>query len=150
MLHQRGRLTQPACDAQVQGIMSDQSSPIRAFVEQHCLVEEGAEIEAELLRLRWATWCEAEGHRPGSSGHFSAQLLSVDPSITSVRRRPPGSRKLDTKTSYYLGITLNPESMARVRGDFLADTGELLDSSETEPVFEELDLGNLFADNIMS
>jgi hypothetical protein len=72
--------------------------------------------------------------------------MSVDPRITSVRRRPPGSRKLDTKKSYYLGITLSPESMTRVQGDYLADTGELLDLSGTEPVIEEADLSSLFSE----
>ena len=65
LLRERGRLTQPACDAQVAEVMGDHSSPIRAFVEQVCVLGDGAEVEAEVLRERWRAWCEAEGHKPG-------------------------------------------------------------------------------------
>ena len=106
--------------------MGDQSSPIGEFVEQVCVLGDGAEVEAEVLRERWRAWCEAEGHRPGSSGHLTALLMSVDPRIESIRRRPENGRQADRKRTYYRGIGLNPQAMAEVAATHLLRTGEVL------------------------
>lgn len=126
-LREQGRLIQPACDAQVTEVMGDQSSPIRAFVEQNCLLGDGAEVEAEILRERWRAWCESEGHRPGISDHLTALLMSVDPRIGSYRRRPENCRQADRKKTYYRGITLNRQAMAEVGAAHLMTTGEVAD-----------------------
>ena len=127
LLKDRVRLIQPKCDDQVAEVMGDQSSPIRAFVEQDCLLGDGAEVAAEALRERWRAWCEVEGHRPGSSGHLTALLLSVDPRIESVRRRPSNSRQADRKKTYYRGIRLNTQAMAEFAAAHRMRTGEILD-----------------------
>ncbi len=106
--------------------MSDQSSPIRAFVDQACVLDGGAEVEAEMLRERWRAWCEAEGHKPGSSSHLTSLLMSVDPRITSIRRRPEHGRSLDRKKTYYRGIRLNEEAMSEHAASHLMATGEVL------------------------
>jgi putative DNA primase/helicase len=126
LLRGRGRLVQPACDAQVAEVMGDQSSPIRAFVEQDCVLGDDAEVEAEWLRERWKAWCEVEGHRPGSSGHLTALLLSVDPRISSIRRRPENRRHFDRKKTYYRGIGLSSQAMSEVAAVHLMRTGEIL------------------------
>jgi putative DNA primase/helicase len=148
LLKERGRLAQPGCDAQVAEVMGDQSSPIRAFVEQNCILGGEAEVEAEVLRERWRSWCEVEGHRPGSSGHLTALLMSVDPRIESVRRRPPDGRNADRKKTYYRGIGLNPQAKVEFAAAHLMRTGEILadffptasssSSSETTPTSAEM------------
>lgn len=129
LLRERGRLTQPSSDAQVAEVMGDQSSPIRAFVEQDCVLGDGAEVEAEVLRDRWRSWCESEGHKPGSSGHLTVLLMSVDARISSVRRRPDNSRQADRKKTYYRGIGLNPQAMSEHAAAHLLRTGEVLHGS---------------------
>jgi hypothetical protein len=79
-----------------------------------------------VLRERWRSWCEVEGHRPGSSGHLTALLMSVDPRIESVRRRPPDGRNADRKKTYYRGIGLNPQAKVEFATAHLMRTGEIL------------------------
>lgn len=68
------------------------ASPVLGFIEDVCVLRTGAEVPTQRLFEAWETWCEANGHKAGSTAVFGEHLRSAEPSIQRVRRGPREER----------------------------------------------------------
>jgi putative DNA primase/helicase len=85
--------------------MEDLSSPMGAFVREHCVV--GAHLSAPVQELfsRWKTWCEEKGWKSaGIEQTFGRDLRAVLPSIDLVQPRDPNDNGRRIRT--YMGVRL--------------------------------------------
>lgn len=106
-LHARhGRFTEPTASADAKRALADLVSPISAFLRDACRTGgEYAVIKADLF-AEWKAWCEDQGHHPGSSSTFSANLRAVLPKLTDRRPRDAEGR---LQPRQYNGVGLRPE-----------------------------------------
>jgi len=95
-------ITEPASSRDAVTALADLVSPVAAFVRDHC--ETGLEYEVPIPNLfaAWRSWCEDNGHKPGSSQSFGRDLRAVIPQL-HVRQH----RDDEAVSRYYTGIGLS-------------------------------------------
>jgi putative DNA primase/helicase len=62
-------------------------SPIAAFVEDACIIRDGATVPVGDLFAEWRSWCESNGHKSGGKSTFGERLRDVDSRIKRTRPR---------------------------------------------------------------
>jgi putative DNA primase/helicase len=108
----RGRLSTPAASEDAIAALQDLVSPTSAFVRERCTTGPADEIWVDSLYDAWKTWCEDNGHKPGSVQGFGRDLRAVLPGLRVVRHElPDGSRY-----RAYKGIALISAHNAKDRG----------------------------------
>jgi putative DNA primase/helicase len=92
-LRQRGHLIRPQSADELHADMVEQTSPIRAFVEDCCIVGEGNQVDRDDLFGAWRKWCETQGRdHPGTKVGFGRQLAAAFPEIKRAQPRAGGTR----------------------------------------------------------
>jgi putative DNA primase/helicase len=84
-LRGRGRFVQPASGREALGQLSELASPVSAFVEECCVLDERRQIGKKFLFQEWQGWCEEHGHQPGNDATFGRNLMAAFPQIQSGR-----------------------------------------------------------------
>jgi putative DNA primase/helicase len=93
--------TEPASSTDAIIALADLVSPVSAFVRDRCQKGPGAEVAIHTLFAAWRSWCDDNGHKPGSASTFGRDLRAVLPQLRVRQHR--GSESRDR---YYVGITL--------------------------------------------
>jgi putative DNA primase/helicase len=101
-LRERGHFVQPDSAQEMVRELEHLGSPIAAFIEECCLVEDGGQVEKKWLFSRWEDWCEGNGHHAGSSSVFGRSLRSAVPTLGDCSLRAQGGR-----AQMYTGIRLS-------------------------------------------
>ena len=81
------------------------SSPVKAFLDECCVVDSEKEVKRNDLQLAWQIWCSDNGHVSGSQSDFGRKLRAVIPKIDDVQRRTNGQRD-----RWYIGLCLTPDA----------------------------------------
>ena len=71
--------------------------------------ETGKEVRRNDLQLAWHSWCDNNGHIPGSVADFGEKLRAAVPRIDDQQRRTRGSRD-----RWYAGLGLTSEALADI------------------------------------
>lgn len=99
-LSERGYLIRPASADEIAMDMIEQTSPIRSFVADKCIISEAAACDRDELYKVWKDWCTDQGRdHPGTKVHFGRQLSAAFPTIKRFQPRDSG-----TRLSQYSGI----------------------------------------------
>ncbi len=100
----RGRFTQPAAGAEVVDEMERLASPVRAFVDELCVLQPAEEIQCAELYKAWDDWCKANGRRqPGTLQTFGRDLRAACSAVRTVQKRIKGT---GARVRFYEGIRL--------------------------------------------
>ena len=92
--------------------LEDDASPVRQFVERHCVIGHDRDVPKDKLFSEWTTWAGAGGYSPGSSATFGRDLRAACPGVSSGKRGPKGEQ-----TPVYVGIDLAPKRTPAVSGE---------------------------------
>jgi putative DNA primase/helicase len=100
-----GHFTQPKSSLAAVDHMERLASPVKAFVSDYCVVEDGASVPIDELYKRWTECCDEEGRKDsGTKEWFSRNLHAVVPKL--VTKRPRGTDP--NRPRCYFGIALIP------------------------------------------
>ena len=123
-LNQRGYFQRPTSADELAADLVDQTSPIRAFVQEHCVIGEHAQADRDELFKAWKTWCEAQGRdHAGTKVSFGRQLSAAFPGVKRSQPRASGTGS-DPQTSCATeqsGTRLNLYTGIRMRHDWEND-----------------------------
>jgi putative DNA primase/helicase len=123
-LNERGYFQRPHSADELAADLVDQTSPIRAFVQDHCVISDGAQADRDELFKAWKTWCEAQGRdHAGTKVSFGRQLSAAFPGIK--RSQPSASRTGSSCADGGSGTRLNLYTGIRMRHDWENDEGPL-------------------------
>ncbi len=100
----RGVFTEPATSKDAIIALQDLVSPTAAFVRDRCVVGIGYEVPVADLFSAWRSWCDDNGHKPGSQQTFGRDLRAV---VASIKVTQP--RDGDTRIRMYQGLKLRDE-----------------------------------------
>ena len=109
--------------------LADLVSPVAAFVRDCCKTGIGYDVPISDLMATWRSWCEDNGHKPGSVQTFGRDLRAVVPGL---RVRQP--RDGDTRERCYIGIALTAAHNGADRVPPRAGGQEHTDMSDSESV----------------
>ncbi|MEE9296083.1 MAG: phage/plasmid primase, P4 family [Phycisphaerae bacterium] len=101
-LRERQRFTKPTIAAEVEADFARLVSPIRAFVEDRCIVDPALSVGRKELWAAWSLWCDESGHLRGGRELFGTRLRTVVPGIGTSHPRIDGVRRW-----HHTGISLN-------------------------------------------
>lgn len=104
-LRSNGRFINPSAGEEILREFEHLSSPVKAFIDDCCLVNSDFSIRRQDLQLAWHMWCEQKGHVTGSDADFGRKLRAVIPRVSDVRKNIEGRRE-----RHYTGLTLTPEA----------------------------------------
>jgi putative DNA primase/helicase len=119
-LNQRGYFQRPTSADELAADLVDQTSPIRSFVQEHCVIGEHVQADRDELFKAWKTWCEAQGRdHAGTKVSFGRQLSAAFPGIK--RSQPRGNGTTSSGANGASGTRLNLYTGIRMRHDWEAD-----------------------------
>jgi putative DNA primase/helicase len=98
-LHERGHFTEPKSSRDAMITLADLASPVAAFVRERC-IREGDVLCSELFDT-WKQWADDNGHKPGSTATFGANLRAAVPGVQVSRPRDGEARQ-----RRYTGVSL--------------------------------------------
>lgn len=102
-LRELGYFTRPSSGEAVIQEFARLSSPVHAFIEDHCVVQADAQVKTSDLYDAYKKWCDDDGHQAVSNQRLGVQLRSLIPRLAQTQpRRPDGTRH-----RFYIGIGLN-------------------------------------------
>jgi putative DNA primase/helicase len=125
-LNQRGYFQRPTSADELAADLVDQTSPIRAFVQEHCVIGEQAQADRDELFKAWKGWCEAQGRdHAGTKVSFGRQLSAAFPGIKRSQPRGFGTGSEADKScaNEQTGTRLNLYTGIRMRHDWENDSG---------------------------
>lgn len=112
-LRARGYFVTPASANEISNDLLEQTSPMRTFVTEKCVIGEGHGADRDELFKAWKEWCVEQGRdHPGTKVSFGRQLSAA---FSTVKRSQP--REGGTRLNLYSGI--------RLRHDWENDDGPL-------------------------
>jgi len=91
-LRRQGRFTTPEIAKDVARDFARLVSPIKAFLEDSCIVEPGATEFCETIWAAWQTYAKLNGYFDGSKETLGARLKSLIPNLLTTRPRTDGRR----------------------------------------------------------
>jgi len=104
-LRARGHFVQPDSSQEAIQELEELSSPITAFLREHCLIEPGRTVGVDSLFEVWKKWCTDQNREhPGNKASFGKQLRAALPWLTKPKQE--GSR--GDRERMYEGIGLKP------------------------------------------
>ncbi len=102
-LRDRGRFVQSESGRQLVEVFEELSSPVTAFVKDHCTVADEAEVRCSELYALWQKWCAHKGiEHPSDEQTFGRDLHAAVPTVVVTQRRVEGNRP-----RFYRGIRIN-------------------------------------------
>lgn len=125
-LNQRGYFQRPSSADELASDLVDQTSPIRAFVDEMCLVGEIYQVDRDELFKAWKKWCEAQGRdHAGTKVSFGRQLSAAFPGVkrSQPRTSGTGSEAAPSGANDGFGTRLNLYAGIRLRHEWEADDG---------------------------
>jgi putative DNA primase/helicase len=98
----RGHFDMPPSSREALVQLEDLSSPVSAFLRDHC--EQGAEFSVPVddLWAAWKAWCTDDNRHPGTKANLGKDLKAAAP---MVRKARPGAHVSDRR-HVYLGVRL--------------------------------------------
>lgn len=96
-LEKRGHFLEPKSSRELVGEFKRRSNPAQMFIEERCIIKEGARMEASMLYETYSKWAKANGLRPLSNVKFPEVLVRTYPNIKRGRV---------SSGCYYEGISL--------------------------------------------
>lgn len=124
-LNQRGYFQRPKSADELASDLVDQTSPIRAFADEMCVVSEHAQVDRDDLFKAWKKWCEAQGRdHAGTKVSFGRQLSAAFPGIkrSQPRASGTGSKADPSCATEGFGTRLNLFTGIRLRHDWESDS----------------------------
>ena len=103
-LDKNGVLTMPHSSLDAASILQDLASPIKAFMRERCAIGPACDIAVDDLYALWRSWCEMNGHLPGSAQVFGRNLRAAEASIRVTQPRTPDGKR----ERRYVGISRLP------------------------------------------
>jgi putative DNA primase/helicase len=92
-LRQRGHFIQPASGREAIADLEALASPIRAFINDDCVLAPGQTVPVELLYQAWRLWCDKTGRRePGTKQMFGRDLRAAVPGLKRTQPRDGDAR----------------------------------------------------------
>lgn len=92
-LNKRGYLLRPQSAQELASELLEQTSPIRSFVDECCVLGDGMQCDRDDLFKAWQKWCRDQGRdHPGTKVNFGRQLSAAFPSIKRSQPREGGTR----------------------------------------------------------
>lgn len=104
-LKANGRFNNPTAGEKILRDFVYLSSPVKAFLDECCEVDNGASVSRREIQLAWSVWCDENGHVPGSAADFGRKLRAVVPKIDDSHRSVRGQRDW-----WYVGVQLTSEA----------------------------------------
>ena len=104
-LKAKGRFSNPTAGEKILRDFVYLSSPVKAFLDECCEVDNEKDVKRNDLQLAWQVWCNDNGHVSGSIADFGRKLRAVVPKIDDVQRRTNGQRD-----RWYTGVCLTPDT----------------------------------------
>jgi putative DNA primase/helicase len=89
-LHEQNGFTVPAISKQAQEEYRLESSPVKQFVSEHCVLDPRRRIETTALYVDYVKWAEANGEELLTATQFGIRLGKAHRSVTKVRVRNAG------------------------------------------------------------
>lgn len=77
----QGRFTEPPSTRDAIEELADLSSPVHAFVREHCVVGAGHRVAVSDIYRAWRRWCTAADMAPGTTQIFGRDLAAAVPGI---------------------------------------------------------------------
>ena len=114
-LTRQGKFTEPKSSTDSILALQDLVSPVAAFVRDRCDVGVGHEILIADLFADWKTWCEDNGHKPGSVQTFGRDLRAVVPHLRVARPRDGDSNRERRYAGLRLSTTHNGDDRGPLR-----------------------------------
>jgi putative DNA primase/helicase len=102
-LTHKGKFTEPQSSVDSILALQDLVSPVAAFARDRCDIGIGHEISIADLFADWRSWCEDNGHKPGSVQTFGRDLRAVIPHLRILRPRDDE----DSRQRRYAGVKLS-------------------------------------------
>ena len=109
----RGYLQRPKSADEIAADLVDQTSPIRSFVEDYCLLGETYQCDRDDLFKAWRKWCEDQGRdHAGTKISFGRQLSAAFPGVRRAQPRASGTGSFGatassgTRLNLYTGLRL--------------------------------------------
>jgi putative DNA primase/helicase len=104
-LRLRGYFVQPKSGHELLQTMEELSSPLSAFIDECCVVDEALEVTMKELFQCWKGWCLRIGRdHPGTQQTLARDLLAAIPTLRKIRKRDGADRRRG-----YAGIGLRPQ-----------------------------------------
>jgi putative DNA primase/helicase len=101
-LRQNGRFTEPRVSEVVRGEFARLSAPVKAFIEERCVVGSTKTVAVDDLWQEWKEWCEQNGHPAETKSLLGTQLRAAVPKLRTSRPRSKGTKRARD----YVGIGL--------------------------------------------
>lgn len=93
-LQERGYLIRPESSRGLADDLVEQTSPMRSFIAETCIVGEGFTCDRDDLFKAWKLWCTDQGRdHAGTKISFGRQLASAFPTIRRMQPQENGVRK---------------------------------------------------------
>ena len=101
-LQERGYLIRPQSAQELAEDLIEQTSPMRSFVADKCVIGAVQQCDRDELFKAWKAWCEDQGRdHPGTKVGFGRQLSAAFPGVKRTQPRETG-----TRLNLYTGIRL--------------------------------------------
>jgi putative DNA primase/helicase len=107
-LRERGYFVQAPSGVDILEQFRSLTAPIRTYVQERVVVEEGSEVDVRVIFADWCTWCEARRRKSGDDSGFGRLLRIVFPGLKTGQRRGDKNKGEDPKlrVSCYQGFRL--------------------------------------------
>lgn len=120
-LRLRGRFSEPSSGAQLKQRFGSLLSPVGVFLQEKCVVAEGARVEKGELYRAWKAWCEEMGRKePGTQEVFGRNLYASVSTLGEVRLQDPTDRS--KRPRFYTGLRLRTLEEGDPHNDMSLDT----------------------------
>lgn len=103
-LQAQGRFTKPSIAAEVEQDFARLVNPLRAYLDERCIVGPTETVSRAALWEDWKLWCDYTNHLPGSIDRLGARLRVLIPYLDTTR-----PRTTDGRTRMYVGVGLSSE-----------------------------------------
>jgi putative DNA primase/helicase len=92
-LTKRGHFIQPRSGIELANELEDLSSPIKAFIKEHCVIASDQSVQCGRLYRRWCAWNEDNGlRRVPPANQFSRNLRAAVPGLSVKQPRVDGKQ----------------------------------------------------------
>ena len=94
----------PHAGREAVALFSRNSSPVAAFLQDCCRLDDTSAVTAKVLYDIFAHWCESEGAKPAGKEKLGAALRSLVPGMERKRITLPGARADAGRQWVYQGV----------------------------------------------
>jgi putative DNA primase/helicase len=112
-LRERGHFVQPQSGVPLRDQFVALSGPVKAFVNEECVLGPGLECEKDVLFQDYVRWCESANTHAGTRDQFARDLYSACPGVGDARPRVDGGR-----SHLFTGIDRADPTPARTAADW--------------------------------